>query len=77
MNTPYCAAKWSIIIEMTLNKPATDLGPINPTHTVVKVTGPKDRQVFLPIVLPVVCMSVKLGLSYWRKIGYGCSRIGC
>ena len=64
MNTPYCAAKWSIIIEMTRNKPETDLGPIYPTHTVAKVTGTKDRQIFLPIVLTVVCMCVKLGLSY-------------
>jgi len=63
MNTTYCAAKWSIIIEITGNKPATDLGPTNPTHTVAKVAGIEDHQVFLPIILPV-CMSVKLGLSY-------------
>jgi hypothetical protein len=64
MKTPYCAAKWSIIIEMTRNKPATDLDPTNPTHTVAKVNGIEDRQGFLPTILPVVCMSVKLGLSY-------------
>jgi len=49
---------------MTRNKPATDLDPTNPTHTVAKVTGIEDRQGFLPTILPVVCMSVKLGLSY-------------
>jgi hypothetical protein len=35
-------------------------------------------RVYRTIILPVVCMGVKLGLSHWgRNKDWGCSRIGC
>jgi len=35
-------------------------------------------KIYRDIILPVVCMGVKLGRSRWgRNVGWGCLRIGC
>jgi len=35
-------------------------------------------KIYRTIILPLFCMGVKLGCSYWgRNVGWGCLRIGC